>query len=220
MVRRNPEGTRAELLQAAFDEMHVNGFQGTGLDQILKRTGVTKGALYHHFSNKHELGYAVLEEVVRPMMMTQFAGIETADDPIEVIRAAMYSAIEDHAEILQSGCPLNNLTQEMSEVDDGFRERIEAILRSWHGMVKRGIERGIETGNVRDDIDPEGVAAFLIATWEGMAGLGKGTRDLELVIRAGKVVEGFLDTLRPHGWMDSSTRISGAPYTGANTGKG
>lgn len=198
MVRRDPESTRAELIEAAFDEMHVNGFQATGLGQILDRTGVTKGALYHHFSNKQELGLAVLEEVVRPMIMQQFEGIDQTDDPIPVIIAAMYRAMEEHSgELLHRGCPLNNLTQEMSDVDEEFRLRIEEILRMWHEMIARGIQRGIDAGTVRADVDASGVAAFLIATWEGMAGLGKGTRDMELLVRGGKVAEAFMRSLRP-----------------------
>lgn len=198
MVRRDPESTRAELIEAAFDEMHVHGFQATGLGQILDRTGVTKGALYHHFSNKQELGLAVLDEVVRPMILRQFEGIDDTDDPIPVIIGAMYRAMEEHSgELLNRGCPLNNLTQEMSDVDEGFRERIEEIIRMWHDMITRGIQRGIDAGTVRHDVDAAGVAAFLIATWEGMAGLGKGTRDMELLVRGGKVAEAFMQSLRP-----------------------
>lgn len=198
MVRRDPETTRAELIEAAFDEMHVNGFQATGLGQILDRTGVTKGALYHHFSNKQELGLAVLDECVRPMILRQFEGIDETDDPISVIIAAMYRAMEEHSgEMLNRGCPLNNLTQEMSDVDESFRLRIEEIIRMWHDIIARGIQRGIDAGSVRSDVDAAGVAAFLIATWEGMAGLGKGTRDMELVVRGGKVVETFMQSLRP-----------------------
>ena len=57
--------TRQEILESAFQEIHRNGFQAASLTSILERTGVTKGALYHHFPNKQALGYAVLEEVVK-----------------------------------------------------------------------------------------------------------------------------------------------------------
>ena len=57
------------------EQMYANGFRATGLDQILAETRVTKGALYHHFGNKNELGYAVLEEVVRPMMLDRWLNV-------------------------------------------------------------------------------------------------------------------------------------------------
>ena len=56
-----PEKTRQDLLEAAFEEVWQNGFRAASLDAILVRVGVTKGALYHHFHNKLELGYGVVE---------------------------------------------------------------------------------------------------------------------------------------------------------------
>jgi len=55
--------TRSKILFAAYKEIHLHGFQAASLNNILAHTGVTKGALYHHFPNKTELGYAVIDEV-------------------------------------------------------------------------------------------------------------------------------------------------------------
>lgn len=179
--------------------MWVSGFQATGLDQIIGRTGVTKGALYHHFENKHELGYAVLEEIIRPMMIDRWmSGLEGSDDPPTALRDLMDSAMAEHSDhLMEMGCPLNNLTQEMAQVDEGFRTRIEALLLDWRKAVAGALERGMAAGTVRSDIDPEATATFLIATWEGMAGMAKGTRDKELMMRVGGVLVDFLESLRP-----------------------
>ena len=71
-MRRQPDATRQRLLEAAFTEMHRNGFHASSLDKILRATEVTKGALYHHFRNKQALGLAVIEEVVRPWVETRW----------------------------------------------------------------------------------------------------------------------------------------------------
>jgi AcrR family transcriptional regulator len=65
---RDPVRTRQRLLQAAFQEVYHSGFQGSDLEAILDRAGVTKGALYHHFENKEAPGYAVVDEVIATMM--------------------------------------------------------------------------------------------------------------------------------------------------------
>ena len=62
---RNPENTRFRIMSAAFQEIHKHGYQGMRIDQVLKNTGLKKGALYHHFSSKQVLGYAVLEELIQ-----------------------------------------------------------------------------------------------------------------------------------------------------------
>ena len=55
-MARNPEKTRQRLLQAAYEEIHAHGFQGMRVDQVLRKTSLQKGAFYHHFSSKLELG--------------------------------------------------------------------------------------------------------------------------------------------------------------------
>ena len=199
MVRRDPQSTRQELLEAAFEEMYVHGFQATGLDQILVRTGVTKGALYHHFKNKQELGYAVFDEIIRPGMLSRWEEpLAGSDDPVQTLKDMMYAALEENREhLLERGCPLNNLTQEMSQVDAGFHARIQKLLGDWRRGVTEALERGKAAGNIRPDVDTDATAAFVIASWEGMAGMAKGTGDLELVMGMGRVLESFLDGLRP-----------------------
>ena len=47
-----------------MEEIHMHGFQGASINQIVEKAGVTKGALFHHFKGKTELGYAVIDEVI------------------------------------------------------------------------------------------------------------------------------------------------------------
>ena len=56
--------TRTKLLWAAFAEFYRNGFQGGSLNHIVETAGATKGALFHHFAGKQDLGYAVLDEII------------------------------------------------------------------------------------------------------------------------------------------------------------
>src|SRR5947209_8684210 len=55
--------TRAALLQAARDLFGEHGYADTATDEVVVRAGVTKGALYHHFSGKEDLFRAVFEQV-------------------------------------------------------------------------------------------------------------------------------------------------------------
>ena len=56
---RKPENTRRKILEAAFAEFYKNGFQGGSINHIVEEAGATKGALFHHFKGKNDLGYAV-----------------------------------------------------------------------------------------------------------------------------------------------------------------
>lgn len=61
---RNPDATRQNILQVAFEEILLKGYQGLRVDEVLNKTGFTKGAFYHHFKSKKELGHADRKSVV------------------------------------------------------------------------------------------------------------------------------------------------------------
>ncbi len=196
---RNPDQTREALLHAAFEEIYQHGFQAASLDRILSRTGVTKGALYHHFKNKKELGYAVVDEVIRPMMhATWIAPLTSSDDPIESLRSSFLKARKERGEeACTCGCPLNNLAQEMSPLDEGFRQRIHAALQSWQQGISQALRHGQVSGTVESTVDCDKAATFILAAMEGTVGLAKNSQSPKVFEAAMYGLELFFESLRP-----------------------
>ena len=198
-TKRDPDKTREALLQAAFCEIHRSGFQAASLDKILSTATVTKGALYHHFPNKAALGYAVVDEVIKPFITERWIRpLDRTDDPVQTIIDGMaeVAAHMTPADI-ELGCPLNNLMQEMSPVDEGFRQRLNAVGEAWQAGIARALARGQGRGTVRDDIDPEKTAGFLCAAYEGIAGTAKNAQSTELLRANLEVLAEYLNGLRP-----------------------
>ena len=122
MALRDPDKTRLNLLQVAAQLFQKKGYNGTSLSDILKQAEVSKGALYHHFSNKQELLYAVVDELFRDLVFSRWGGVVHADEPIEALASIVdniaQSATEDD---MCSGCPIHNLLAELSSTDEGGR---------------------------------------------------------------------------------------------------
>ncbi len=178
---RNPDQTRSRILESAFAEMYRKGFQGMRLDDVLAATGLTKGALYHHFPNKQALGYAVVDEVIRPTVEAMWVQpLRQARDPL----LGLVSVIErlpdaKPAELIRYGCPLNNLAQEMSPLDEGFRRRLDAVFGLWHGVTHEALQRARDQGRIRPDVDCEAAAMFVMAALEGCIGLAKNAQSID-----------------------------------------
>lgn len=116
---RAPDVTRERLLTAAFDQIYRHGFQAASLDVILRHAGVTKGALYHHFRNKDDLGHTVVDEVVKRLALDRWLGLlDTDGDSLTALQHTLRqrAATLDERDV-ELGCPLNNLAQEMSPID-------------------------------------------------------------------------------------------------------
>lgn len=192
------ELTRAKILKTAFGEFYHNGFQGGSLNRIIANAGVAKGALFHHFKGKQELGYHVVDEVIRPFFQTTWVSpLLHSKDPISDIKRIVLTTIKDDPEMLCKGCPLNNLAQEMSPLDEEFRKRINLIYEEWRACLVQAFENGIQHGTVRKDVSPKRVSAFIVSALAGMAGTAKTSQSLELLVTAGEGMFGYLETLKP-----------------------
>ncbi len=195
---RQPDQTRETLLNAAFQEMYDQGFRSASLDNILKRTGVTKGALYHHFPNKNALGLAVVEEVLFPIARKHWDRLDDeALNPIDTILEFGRREIENSTSwTVTRGCPFNNLVQEMSGVDEKFRESLSRIQSQWIEAVKTALVRGKNQGHVDADVDPMEAATFIIAGYEGCVGIAKCGSSVELFATCMSGMKQYLESLR------------------------
>ena len=197
--RRNPEKTRQTLLRHAFEQIHQQGFRAVSLDAILRDTGVTKGALYHHFPNKQALGYAVVDEVVAGILQTVWIDpVVNSDDPVTALQDIIRLTGENMSlDELKLGCPLNNLSQEMSALDEGFRLRLDKIYENWRTSLSAALENGINRNTVVSNIDPDTTAAFLVAALEGCIGMAKNAQSMRILDRCGAGILSYLESLRP-----------------------
>ena len=197
-TERNPENTRHRILQATFQEMHKHGYQGMRIDQVLKKTGLKKGALYHHFSSKQVLGYAVLEEIIQKRItalwidpLTSFA------DPLEGIHTLFTELENDWNDAFFSlGCPLNNLAQEMSPIDEGFRNRIQNFFKFWQKAIADALKRGQQQGIVDSAINTENCALFILSSIEGVLGMTKSHQDKEVFYICSRELKRYLNALK------------------------
>jgi len=197
-MARQPDQTRQRLLEAAFWEIYRNGFQAASIDRILEGTGLTKGALYHHFPSKTRLGVAVLEELVRPWVIGRWERALATTDPIAGLTEAMSQGLEGMPDDQPyAGCPLFSLAQELHHDDTGFRDHLDRAIGEWRALIASRLSDGQARGLVRADLEPKSAAAFLLAAHQGIEAMARATRDPGLVARLRLVLRSLIETLRP-----------------------
>jgi AcrR family transcriptional regulator len=194
-----PEATRRKILEAAFAEFYANGFQAGSLNHIVQTAGTTKGALFHHFDSKQALGYAVLDDIIGPLLLMRWLNpLANSSDPLTELQAAFRRFVE--ADIASGlwlqGCPLNNLAQEMSPLDDGFFGRINRLYETWRERYAAALERGVQAGTVKRGLAADRVAALIVAAQMGIWGTGKSSRNQEVMRLAASGVCDYLESLR------------------------
>lgn len=195
----NTADTRERILQRMFHDIHRNGFQGLRADKVIADLEVTKGALYHYFPNKQAIGVAVIEEIIRPGYLGFYRELDQfTGNPLDKLQAHLHElAARATDEEIGLGCPLNNLVQEMSPLDEDFRVRMKSIIDIIHHTVAAALRRGQTMGHVRREVTPEAIAQFFFAGIEGAYSTAKVRRDAAAFRSNMDILSRYLDSLRP-----------------------
>lgn len=169
--------TRETVLVAAGEAFGENGFLGTSMADILARAGVTKGALYFHFSSKDELAVAVIEEQEEVAARIAACARESDQPPL----IALVSMTTRWAHEIQSN-PVVRAGVRLI-IEQGTYERPMAKpYGSWAGLVIELLQRARDRGELRAGLDPETTAAFIVCAFTGtqlLSQVTSGHQDLQ-----------------------------------------
>jgi AcrR family transcriptional regulator len=187
------EATRAALIETARGLFAERGYAGVGTEEIVRAAGVTRGALYHHFTGKRELFEAVYEDVERQLVERIAASaISSAADPLQALRAgaqAFLDACEDPA------------VQRIALVDApsvlGWEQWREIGLRYGFGLVRATVQAAMDAGQI--DQQPVDALSHLLlgAIDEGAMLIARADDGGKTREEVGSSVARFLDALRP-----------------------
>jgi TetR/AcrR family transcriptional repressor of nem operon len=193
----DPEKTRKQILDAAFREIYHRGFQGVSVNEIVSKTDVTKGAFFHYFPTKNDLGYAIIDEILKEMILERWIRpLAAYQNPVQGIITRFRKLIECTSDdSAKFGCPLNNLTQEMSSVDPVFREKLQEVIKLWIDETERYLKIAQERGYLSEKASPREVAEFIVMVQEGSFGMVKNLRDKKVYWSLFNSLRQYLESL-------------------------
>lgn len=184
---REPELTRERILETSGALFNTQGYKATSLSDITDATGLTKGAIYRHFTSKEELENRSLNylserlmEAVRSVVKAQ----PTAGKKLRAIFSFFRSYITDPP--IPGGCPLLNAAIESDDTDPRLKEGALSILNNLRLSLIHIFERGKQYHQIKTTTDADYYATIIIASLEGaimMSKLRGDNEDIEKVIR-------------------------------------
>ncbi|MCI0615230.1 TetR/AcrR family transcriptional regulator, partial [bacterium] len=127
------ERTRSRIITEAASLFHHKGYTATGLDELLKNAGVTKGAFYHHFRSKKDVALAVINEIVTEKVRKRMIEpVVHSSRPLAAIRKVVSTLrTETPAPDLLTGCPINNLASELALQDKELQSALASLMNEW-----------------------------------------------------------------------------------------
>ncbi|WP_345994013.1 TetR/AcrR family transcriptional regulator [Sulfurimonas sp. HSL-1716] len=170
------ETTRQKLIDATFEEVYSHGYQGAALTEILKNAGVHKGSMYHFFGSKKEMALAAIEEKVAERNLAKYVRILELENGY--LQALADTLSNTKARDFRRGCPIANIVQEMSNLDEDFDRAMKAIYKKFRDYLKRILDKAFEAKEMKE-CDTDKMALFITSTVEGAILSAKASGDVK-----------------------------------------
>lgn len=187
--------TRQKIVMTALELFWAKGYQSTSISDILSRSQVHSGSLYHFFPGKQDVLVAVLElyrDCIEDMLFAQaWTGVE---DPKERIFALLdgYRAQLVSSDFMY-GCPIGGLALELHEPDPRVRNLLAVNFANWVGGVEQCLEQMDD--RLPADTDRRALAEFILTIMEGAIMQARTHRDIGHFDRNVAVLRTHFDAL-------------------------
>lgn len=165
--------TRDKILKEAFNEFQKKGYKLANIDTIVKKAGVTKGALYYYFKSKKELANYVIDTVVYNQLDKNFLSFISLDEqrtlPESLIKFSEKISIEE----IKNGGTLIRLANELSDNHRGTQNRIKNLLDLIVNQINEKLKQDQKHKQVTNSYNTLSVDRFISASMIGALTLSK-----------------------------------------------
>lgn len=167
MTKKKPEEVRRkEILDAALQCFSTKGYHETIIDDIVRVSGLTKGAIYWYFKGKRELFIAVIEQHLQEDRNLWEKLLEEYEIGPDLLIKAGLSYLKHHLDNKWLSPFCAEFLAE-SYRDEKIREKIDELHNEWRKLVKMAFDRAVQEGKMKN-FDTESLSSTLIALIGGL----------------------------------------------------
>jgi TetR/AcrR family transcriptional repressor of nem operon len=160
---------RLKLLEAGLRLFGENGYNGTGIKEIVEAVGVPKGSFYNYFKSKEDFTVDIIG-FYSDTLASHWDDLlaKGPADPLAALRNSFEMIISHHEQCeVRTGCLIGNLAAEISEASDLCRQKMHHSTMTWKNRISDYILQGQTLGTIRNDITAIVLAEFIWNAWEG-----------------------------------------------------
>jgi TetR/AcrR family transcriptional repressor of nem operon len=187
--------TRTRIIVAAMDLFGTKGFNSTSVADILSRSQVNSGSLYHFFPGKQDVLVGVLEAyrdgIHRMLLDPAWRGVEDPIDRIFALLAAYRGMLVDTDATY--GCPIGSLALELHEPDPKVRGLLAANFNAWTMAIEGCLDAA--SHRLPAELDRRALAEFVLTTMEGGVMQARTHRDVAFFDRTVASLRGHFGLL-------------------------
>ncbi len=191
---------KEKIIQEALKLFSLKGFLSTSVQDIMHETHLSKGGLYNHFKSKDEIFLAVLGEARKIWRQRTLAGLDQIEKPVAKVKKLLENYRDRYLkdkETFPGGCIFVTLSVELDDQNPSFSRAINEGFVGLKAMIKRLLDQGRQSKELRDDVDTAAVTEMIFSGMLGASviyGTEKSSLTLDQCINA--LIQ-YLDSLAP-----------------------
>ncbi len=162
------ERTSNYILETVAPCFNKHGYTATSMSDITKATGLTKGAIYGNFENKEALSIQAFDYNIKRVLGEIRNYTQRAATPLDKLYALteFYRHYHDYTSNL-GGCPILNVGVDANNNNPELLKKVRSVILELQSNLIFLIEKGIEVGQLREDIDASKYAKRIFSLMEG-----------------------------------------------------
>ncbi|WP_454852667.1 TetR/AcrR family transcriptional regulator [Promicromonospora soli] len=192
--RGRPGHDREAVLRTAIDVFNRRGFDATSISDLAAELGVTKSAVYHHFSSKEALLSAALDEALEGLSSAVEAAATASDGEPSATR--LRATVEAAVRILVAHLPAVTLLLRVRGNSDVERSAVER-RRHIDERLATLVRQAADEGDLRDDVDPDVISRLIFGMVNSLVDWYRPGGPLHADALAGTISSVLFDGLQP-----------------------
>ena len=171
--------TRARIVEAAARLVGDRGVAGTSLDDILAASETSKSQLYHYFTDKDALIYAVVEQQTATVIGFHESRLKTVRSLADLRKWRDLVVRLNRSRKGVGGCPIGSLASELSDRSEAARKRLADSFCAWEALFVVAFEGMVEQGELSETANLRGLAISVLGALQGGLLLAQTTQTSE-----------------------------------------
>ncbi|MGA2781514.1 MAG: TetR family transcriptional regulator C-terminal domain-containing protein [Smithella sp.] len=166
MARTN---TREEIIRKGAELIHAQGFNATGLQQILQAAGIPKGSFYFYFKSKEDFGLEIIDyfNAIISGIFTRYLN-DKKIPPLKRLEKLLdfYEAAFQKSGY-SLGCPIGNLSLELADTNERLRVHLEGVIETRIAQIELCLKEAKRDKSIPASLNTADTACFIFHGFEG-----------------------------------------------------
>jgi TetR/AcrR family transcriptional regulator, transcriptional repressor for nem operon len=166
MARTN---THEEIIRKGAELIHAQGFNSTGIQQILQTVGIPKGSFYFYFKSKEDFGLEIIDHfnAVISGIFTRYLSDKKIPPMKRLEKLFEYYETAFQKNGITLGCPIGNLSLELADTNERLRVHLGIVIETLIAQIESCLKEAKSDKSLPAGLNTADTARFIFHSFEG-----------------------------------------------------